>query len=131
SPARASAARGGNGRRTGPRARTRSARGSRARGTSHGSRRRSRASPSDWTGRELVLASASGLAPIVAVWAWSPAGRAPHPAVARGAPGGRRKCLGLQEFQGLDVEQTGRVADDVGVAQRLQELVGAVELPHA
>ena len=42
----------------------------------------------------------------------------------------RRRRLRLQELQRLDVEQRLRLADDVGVAQRLEELLGAVEVAH-
>ena len=48
-------------------------------------------------------------------------------AARRAAPGQRP---GLQELQRLHVQQAGRVADDVGVAQRLQELLGPVEIAH-
>ena len=45
----------------------------------------------------------------------------------RAGPGSRFR---LQELQRLHVEQARRIADDVGVAQRLQELLGPVEVPH-
>src|SRR5205807_7733346 len=95
-------------------------------------RRRSRASPSvDLAPGGLALAGASGLAPPAPPH--SPAvtsGRAAHPPVARGPSRRLGHGLGLQELERLDVEQAGWIADDVGVPQRLQELLGTVEVPH-
>src|SRR5436190_13245012 len=101
----------------------RSAPGSPAGDSSRGSRRRSPASPSDWTAGELVLASASGVAQV-------PSRGAPDPALAGGAPRRAGERLGLQELQRLNVQQAGRVAHDVGGAQGLEELLRAVELAH-
>src|SRR5204863_9184909 len=42
-----------------------------------------------------------------------------------------RADVRLDELERLDVEQALRLADDVGLAQRLEELLGAVEVPHA
>src|SRR3954471_10553568 len=59
--------------------------------------------------------------------------RARDLAPAGGAAGGGRRGPGLQELQRLDlrVSQRGRRAGDVGVAERLEELLRAVEVPHA
>src|SRR3954452_17354105 len=56
-----------------------------------------------------------------------------HLAPAGGAARGGRRGLGLQELQRLDlrVAQRGRLGGDVRVAQRFQELLGAVEVAHA
>src|SRR5579859_9829 len=109
----------------------RSAHGSPARGTSRESRRRWWASLADWTAAWLVLARASGLAR----WVGSDSPRAapvatrrtPDPTVAcrPSCRGGQR--LGLQELERLHVEQARGVAHDVGVAQRLEELLRAVD----
>src|SRR5437763_794712 len=59
------------------------------------------------------------------------ASRGPAHAAVPGRPAGRgRQRLGLEEFERLDVEQAGRVADDVGVPQGLQKFLRPLEIPH-
>src|SRR5436190_1638404 len=56
--------------------------------------------------------------------------RTPHaPGLARLARG-RRRGLGLEELERLHVQQRGRLRDDLGAAQRLQELLRPVEVAH-
>src|SRR5579862_4087520 len=114
-----------------PPGRTRSAPGLPARGTSHGSRHRWPASPSDWTESQLVLARASGVAPRAAPPAAPVApGGAPYPPVARRSSGRLGQRSGLEELQSLHVQEAGWVADDVGLPQRLQELLRTLEVTH-
>src|SRR4029078_7999290 len=95
--------------------------GARARGTSRGSRRRSRA----WV-RQASTAPRGGLPDASGL-----AGGAPDLALPARPAGGRRRGLRLQELQGLDVEEARRLREDVRVAQRLHALLGAVEGPPA
>src|SRR3712207_2468053 len=55
-----------------------------------------------------------------------------HLAPARGAPSGRWRGLRLEELERLNlrVTQGRRLRGDVRVAQRFQELLGPVEVPH-
>src|SRR4029077_16566463 len=60
-----------------------------------------------------------------------PVGGAPYAAGLAGAAGGGGGGCGFQELQRLHVQQAGRAGEDVGVAQRLHELLRAVEIAHA
>src|SRR5262249_15970437 len=103
-----------------------------------------RASPRrDLTSRSLVLGGASTVAaslgtpllPGAALSTLAPAlaGGSPHPLDAprpARAPGRGRPRSGLEELQGLDVEQRGRSRENVRVAQRLEKLPRSVEVVH-
>src|SRR5690349_10218397 len=62
---------------------------------------------------------------------WAPsAHRFAHASFATGAPSSGGRGTGLEELERLHVEQAARLGDDLGVAQRLQELDRRVEVAH-
>src|SRR5262249_18710801 len=117
---------GGSPRRLQAPCRGRSAPGSRARGTSRGSRRRlwmtrrlaSSSDPARPLARASTLAGAATTGPRLAPVPLRQ--RPPSP------PTG-----GLQELQRLDVDQVLVLADDVRLPHRLEELLRPVEFPQA